>query len=329
MNFLNCFFVALLLAPALFAADQNEFTFDPIFIDGMVLQRGPATMIYGQGPANKTATITFQGKKTRAVKIADGVKADPITGRWRASLDLSSLATLFGEPGLDKRKGASKKLASLVTEGEIKITWSKSWANNVSISLSNVLIGDIWLVAGWDGQGVKGQWLTNISDATITADQVRFWDLNQRKDLTSWPNWEVWPKGDNVRRFPNIALRVAIQAMNKESSYVGIVLMPGPDLEKAIADPTNVIADCVLNNSNWLNLGVVEAQAARRRDRIASKHSGIATDIQEITNYDAPVFRPYAAFFTNQFPAQKFTFEGAMMPAHAAALRPQGAPEGP
>jgi hypothetical protein len=297
MNFRNRLFIALALGCALCATGQDGFTFDPQFADNMVLQRSTNTMISGHGPPGKTAWITFKGKT-----LAKTIKTDPATGRWRASLNLSRLDS----------------------SGDIEVSWRKGFLSSASKKLSNILIGDVWLVAGWEGQGVDGRWSDDIDDTATKSGQVRFWNLNRLGD--PWPDWENWPLGTNVERFPDIVLRAAFLAMDKENQCIGIVIMPGSMLEKDIADPTRVMVGCVLNNPVWLTKGVVKAQAWRRQTLIDSKHAGIVTNIPPITNYDAPVFLSYGAFSPNEFPAQSFAFKGVLLPAHAVTFRPQGAP---
>lgn len=302
MNFWNRFFIALVLGSALCATGQDGFTFDREFADNMVLQRSTNTMISGHGPPGKTAKITFNGKM-----IAKKIKTDPATGRWRASLNLFSRVD---------------------SQGVIEVSWRNSlFSAAASKKLSNILIGNVWLVAGWEGQGVDGRWTKDMSDSWKTSG-VRFWNLNGVGDPAAWPGWENWPLGTNLERFPNIALRAAVLA-TKENPYIGIVLMPGSVLEKDIADPTRVMVRCVLDNPVWLTKGVVIAEEWRRQALIDSKHAGIVADYPPITNYDAPVFLPYEAFSPDRFPAQSFTFKGVIWRAHAATLPPQSAPAPP
>jgi len=309
MNFWNRFFIALFLGSALCAAGQDGFTFDPQYTDNMVLQRGPNTIISGHGPrgkaAKKTAKITFNGKT-----LADTIRTDPATGRWRASLNLLTLSRLN-------------------SQGNLAVSWRTGMFSSASNKLSNILIGNVWIVAGWEGQGVDGRWADDLAeDWKKPSGPARFWDLNHMGDAAGWPAWESWPQGTNAERFPNIALRAAVLA-GKENEFIGIVLMPGSVLEKDIAYPTRVMFGCVLDKPDWLNKGVAQAQDQRQKALIDNKRAGIVTNIPEIIRYDAPVFLRYEAFSPSEFPAQLFTFKGAICPAHVATLRPQSAPTSP
>jgi hypothetical protein len=331
MKFWKDHLIALLLAPGLCALGQSgstlepmltnstvlqgsantaitDFSFDSIFTDSMVLQKGANTMISGQGPPPKSADISFND-----TIIVKKIKPDS-TGKWSARLDLQNVSS----------------------SGTLKISWGKGFFTPASErTLTNITIGDIWLVAGWEDQGVTGRWTEDISDSSKKPGHVRFWDL-RRVDLrrigTDRPHWEDWPVGEDVELFPDIVLRLAVLFENR--GYVGIVLLPRSILEKALTDPTRKFGDSVFvssmpENLAYLTKGVADAQKSRNQELISNKHAGVVADIASITNYQTPVFVPFEAFSSKEFPAQLFTFKGVVWPTNAAAGDSQSAPPPP
>jgi hypothetical protein len=325
MKFWKDHLFALMLAPGLCALGQSgstlepmltnstvlqgsantaitDFSFDSIFTDSMVLQEGTNTMIYGQGPP-LSAAISFNDRI-----ITNKIKPDS-TGKWRACLNLQSVSF----------------------PGTLKISWKKGFFAPASeTTLTNITIGDIWLVAGWEDRGVTGRWTEDISDSSKKPGRVRFWDL--RRVGTDRPQWEDWPVGTNVERFPNIVLRLAV--LFEKRGYVGIVLLPRSNLEKALTDPTHKFGDSVFvrsmrENLAYLTNGVAQAQKWRCQTLISNKHDGVVTNIAPITDYQTPVFVPFEAFSPKEFPAQRFTFKGVVWPADAAGGDSQSAPPPP
>jgi hypothetical protein len=306
MNYWNRLLFALMLALALGARGQTGFSFNPIFGDNMVLQRGPSTTIYGtytNGPPNRTAKIFFNSKLGSKL-VAKDIKPDPVTGVWRAALDLVSAGS----------------------NGTIEISWSEGvFAKPSSQRLNNITIGDVWLFAGWDSQGVSGRWTEDISKASKARGVVRFWDLRTTGVGPPWPEWEDWPDDANAERFRDTVLRRAVLA-EKLGGYVGIVLAPPSALETGLADPTRPFIGEIPDKPDFMHKGIEKARQWRSQMLIDNKHAGIVTNIPPIIDYDAPAFVPFEAFSPLQFPAQAFTFRAAIWPAHAAD---RGAPAPP
>ena len=112
-----CFDLAFLkekgmTAPA--AGIRAGLEFAPLFRDHAVLQHGRPVPVWGRASAGENVTVSFAGQKVSA-------KADA-TGRWKATL--AALAP-------------SKQGAELTVSGKIE-----------TLVLNDVLVGEVWLVAG-------------------------------------------------------------------------------------------------------------------------------------------------------------------------------------
>lgn len=110
-----------------------------IFTDNMILQRDVAVPVWGWAAANEKITVTFNGKPYTG-------KADK-QGKWRILLPVTSAGGPY----------------------DIKIAGKKK-----TISLSNILFGDIWLASGqsnmeWPLSAANnaGQEIASASDAKI------------------------------------------------------------------------------------------------------------------------------------------------------------------
>ena len=51
---------------------MNNLTLDPMFSDGMVLQREKPIPVWGSGPAGELVTVTLAGKSASAIVWEDG-----------------------------------------------------------------------------------------------------------------------------------------------------------------------------------------------------------------------------------------------------------------
>ena len=278
---LQFYFLCLL---TLSARAQTGFTFDSFFTSQMVLQRSANTLIYGKGPADKTAEIKFEGKV-----VAKDIKPAPDSSFWRATLNLSDAPSV----------------------GTLDITWKTGWLSSQSTKLTNVLLGDVWLVSGWERQGVDGRWTDDISRTTKGVGASRFWNLMGYGLNTAWPPWEGWPESD-AQLFPNLALRLAVELEN--SGPVGIVLLPRNALTPALANPGREFSGSFTTNWAFLGKGVAEAQKWRSDFLIDCKHRDIVTNVPPIVEYDRPAFVPSDAFSPSLFPAQNFSFKGVIWP---------------
>lgn len=139
----------LLLALALsrFASAQ-PLAFSKFFASNMVLQRDTQVPVWGWANPGEQVTVTFAGQSKTAV--ADG------TGRWEIKLD-SMAANAAG--------------TNLVATG-----------SSTTLTITNVLVGDVWLASGQSNMGVSLQTSTGGTDelAAISASMdaaLRFGEL--------------------------------------------------------------------------------------------------------------------------------------------------------
>ena len=88
----------------------------PLFCDHAVLQRGAKVPVWGWAPPGTKVTVTFAGQKKSAVAKADG--------KWMVQLN---------------------PLAASSEPRTLTITSSQ---DNRSVSIGDVLVGDVWLCSG-------------------------------------------------------------------------------------------------------------------------------------------------------------------------------------
>ena len=102
----------------------------PIFSTNMVLQRGKPVPVSGTAAANKTITVAFNTQSKSTTSDA--------AGNWQVMLDAMVAKTTGGN-----------------------LTATETGANTVT--LSNVVVGDVWICSGqsnmaWAGQAATGRW---------------------------------------------------------------------------------------------------------------------------------------------------------------------------
>lgn len=98
-----------------------EFSVDPIFSDGMVLQRDLDVTIRGNGVAGASLELRFQGQRNKATVDRNG--------RWSVTLDPLS--------------AASQPSMMTITVGR------------TSLVLRDIVVGDVWLCSGQSNMGFK------------------------------------------------------------------------------------------------------------------------------------------------------------------------------
>ncbi len=180
----------LLLSSTLIAVGETEIALAPCFGSGMVLQRSPGTILRGSGPPTNSLFIELRQGNTILWSCKPFV-VDP-TGEWQHPLDLTG-----------------KKFQSLDAPCSLHIKEKPSFFGKKGRGdrvYENILIGDVILVAGWEGQGVKAG--TNhfgpgqLFERDETA--VRFLDLTQAKNLCDAP----LPQDASVVSFKTVILTV-------------------------------------------------------------------------------------------------------------------------
>ena len=136
-----------------------------LFQSGMVLQRGKAIPVWGKADANETVTVVFNKKQYRAVADAEG--------RWR--IDLPKMKA--GGP----------------------YTLEVSGAAGEPVTLTDVLIGDVWLCSGQSNidvhiERVYPQYADEIDNYENT--QIRLFRVQNDTD-THGPRTDIKPTAIN------------------------------------------------------------------------------------------------------------------------------------
>ena len=156
------FFIAALMS-ASFA--EAAVSLPQLFQSGMVLQRGKAIPVWGKADANETVTVVFNKKQYRAVADAEG--------RWR--IDLPKMKA--GGP----------------------YTLEVSGAAGEPVTLTDVLIGDVWLCSGQSNidvhiERVYPQYADEIDNYENT--QIRLFRVQNDTD-THGPRTDIKPTAIN------------------------------------------------------------------------------------------------------------------------------------
>jgi len=135
--------LSLFLCLLVFACPQVCFADEPVadselmlglaFRDHMILQRGIDLPIWGTAPADAAVTVAYDGQSKTTTAGNDG--------KWRVTLD-PLMAT---------------KLASADTkpEGKAMTVSAKHRGKTLSIKLSDLVVGDVWLCAGQSNMAGK------------------------------------------------------------------------------------------------------------------------------------------------------------------------------
>lgn len=157
----------LLFIAALMSASFAEaaVSLHQLFQSGMVLQRGKAIPVWGKADANETVTVVFNKKQYRAVADAEG--------RWR--IDLPKMKA--GGP----------------------YTLEVSGAAGEPVTLTDVLIGDVWLCSGQSNidvhiERVYPQYADEIDNYENT--QIRLFRVQNDTD-THGPRTDIKPTAIN------------------------------------------------------------------------------------------------------------------------------------
>jgi len=286
-------------------ASQTSLRLAPYFQDNMVLQRSANTLIYGTGPPGKSVYVRLKSAAGGNLGPTWKRKIEP-SGLWRMTLDLS--------------------LPVFASKPPVALWVSEDGKSRLSFQKTNVALGDVWLVAGWENEGVPAT--PGELDDTVEKQMVRFSGAGPTQtpggsESAGTQGWDPWPKEAQFSRFPSLHLRLAHLLARGEvaglaqAGYVGIVCARLQDLESGLApEAASAQAGEVLlpKQWTWVQQKVAEAQTNRWDRLIRSKHQGIVTNEPAIIDYDAPVAFPYAAFSPQAPPASLFSFKGAIWP---------------
>lgn len=144
-----------------FKGSLRVFQFATMFSNNMVLQRDKPVQIWGIAPQGEEVTLSINGHKVSAIADAND--------QWSATLP----AMTFGGPYL------------------LTLTW-----NGGQKSLSNVLIGDVWVAGGQSNMDFALRKVTDAANEIAKADEPNIRFLRVPKDYylghnKAWIDWEV------------------------------------------------------------------------------------------------------------------------------------------
>lgn len=260
-----------------------------VFGHNMVLQKDLENVIYGKGPPSQKIWVEYKGLQWSGKTANDGT--------WQGILNLKKWRV---EPG----------------PGSLYLGLGKQNQQPL-LELTNVVVGKVWLFAGWDSVGIPA----TAEDRTPIPDRLRFITIKEIMNLKSSvtagvSSWDYYPtQAAQYQRFPKLALLVA-NALVSEKDYVGIVLTTSSSLAPAFLgrrSPTgleNYFQTAWILGSN----SVLEAQTARQKQLIRYKREGKVVELPQIYQYEkiAPCFRD--SFHPNEPPVSLLSFEGAVWP---------------
>ena len=162
----------LLFALALLCAwaAQAKVVLPQLFQSGMVLQRGCPIPVWGVADAGETVVVTFRKKTYTATADANG--------RWQVTLPKQKAGGPY-----------ELQVASRSQQGEA----------GEPIVLSNVLVGDVWLLSGQSNIDVTIErvypWYTKDIDS-YSNDRIRLFRV-QNETNTHGPKTDIRPTGIN------------------------------------------------------------------------------------------------------------------------------------
>ena len=107
---------------------MNNLILDPMFSDGMVLQREKPVPVWGSGPAGELVTVTLAGKSASAIVWEDGT--------WKTSLPA---APADGPLTLTVSCGAQTLRREQVYLGEV---WLAGGQSNMELALKDSRDGE-------------------------------------------------------------------------------------------------------------------------------------------------------------------------------------------
>lgn len=158
--------IAVFCLSLLFAFSQAAVQMHGLFTDNMILQRDETVAVYGSASAGEEVTVQFSGQSKTV--SADG------GGRWEVRLDSME---------------ASSNGRTMTVTSDL----------GSSLSLTNILVGDIWIVSG---QSNMNRWFKYYAVAKqdiagVANDQIRIFQsdnsrakLNPQTEVTVAPGFD-------------------------------------------------------------------------------------------------------------------------------------------
>ena len=271
------------------ASAWSQIELPPVFGNNMVLQKDQENPIWGKGPPGQRIWIDYKGLQWNGKAKSDGT--------WQGVLNLKKWRV---EPG----------------PGSLYLGLGKQNQQPL-LELTNVVVGKVWLFAGWDGKGIPA----TSEDRTPIPDRLRLITLkdimNLRNAVSSdISSWEAYPaRVADFQHFPKLSLLIG-NALLGEKDYIGIVQTTSASLSPAFLgrrSPTGLenyveTAWKLGSNSVWA------AQTARQQQMIRYKREGKVVEVPPIYQYEKISACLRDSFHPDEPPISLLSFEGAIWP---------------
>jgi hypothetical protein len=299
--------ILLLSSPALIHSARGaseiadpEFKLDPMFGPNMVLQQSHDTFIGGKASPNRQIWVEFRAGKLRPPPQQAQAS---LSGEWQIRLNLEAPGAVpVGEVSIwegekrDKRKGC--------------------------LTLTNVAVGHVWLLAVPRNQGVLAR--LGETAETPNRESIRLLNLSKATGVDGLASrgeaaWRVFPPPAELNQFPALVIRLGHHFASSltNASFVGIVQVLPEDLEAGIRPGASETPDAARFRDKtwwWVNQSVRNEQDKRWNALIQSKRQGTVTTISPLFEYAPPVVYSYESFSKTVPPASRFTFGGVIWP---------------
>jgi sialate O-acetylesterase len=161
------FCIVLVVVFSIASGARAEVKPNALFSDGAVLQQGMPVPVWGTAAPDEKITVEFAGQKKTAAADAQG--------RWKVTLD----------PMPASAESRSLKISSSL--------------NPEPLTLSNVLVGEVWICSGQSNMAMGGK-----ADATEAGVKVRMFAVGSKSAVNLKPQseltgtWGECPPGSRV-----------------------------------------------------------------------------------------------------------------------------------
>ena len=269
----------------------------PQFSDNLVLQRNARNVLWGRAARGKQVWVRFKNLTGKTTSNRDG--------DWKIELDLTKLKDL----GPDKLEiGVGK-------------------ADQPAVVLTNVVVGEVWLLGVCNGKGVS---IPPTNLLSFGQEKIRFLTATNLSSLRDTQTdaiapWRVCALGSiDPRQISALSFYVATAVTNGYPGYIGIVQTSLSDLAEGLR-PTKSAQEKVRAERHetlgiWLHdvwlkatTAVVDAQRAQRDRNREAILQGQEQDRSQLNQYDKfPIVYSREAFDSQKPPASLLNFDGAI-----------------
>jgi len=172
-----------------------------MFSDDMIVQRGKAVPVWGTSDAGAGITVEFAGQTKTTTAAGDGT--------WRVDLDSMNAST-------------ESRTLTVTAELDSKTT---------VVSLSNVLVGEVWLCSGQSNMALTGAQTLHKAEieATPTDANLRLFKIPQEGPATPLERFDtVWTESTTgssgtARNFSAVAYYLGLKLKTELGVPVGLI----------------------------------------------------------------------------------------------------------